>query len=305
MIERFKMPHVFGAILVILAALLWSFDGVLRQSLYVLPPTIIIFYEALFGAVIISPFFIPHKQGGRVFTIRDWLIMSAIALFSGTLGTLAYTAALVKINFIPFSVVVLLQQTQPLFAVLFAVILLKERLTSYFIKYALLAVIAVYFVSFPNLQVNLESGSGTIIAATLGLVAAFFWGSSTALSKHILKKVSFVYATAMRFFFTVPIALALVFATGSSEMLSQVSVMQVLMLLAITLSTGLVALTLYYKGLQKIPARRSTIYELTWPLSAIVLDFVIRGTVLSPTQIIGAVVLIFSMLKITRYSTRS
>ena len=270
-----------------------------------LPPTIIIFYEALFGAVIISPFFIPHKQGGRVFTIRDWLIMSAIALFSGTLGTLAYTAALVKINFIPFSVVVLLQQTQPLFAVLFAVILLKERLTSYFIKYALLAVIAVYFVSFPNLQVNLESGSGTIIAATLGLVAAFFWGSSTALSKHILKKVSFVYATAMRFFFTVPIALALVFATGSSEMLSQVSVMQVLMLLAITLSTGLVALTLYYKGLQKIPARRSTIYELTWPLSAIVLDFVIRGTVLSPTQIIGAVVLIFSMLKITRYSTRN
>src|SRR3989344_5074316 len=295
MIERFKMPHVFGAILVILAALLWSFDGVLRQSLYVLPPTIIIFYEALFGAVIISPFFIPHKQGGRVFTIRDWLIMSAIALFSGTLGTLAYTAALVKINFIPFSVVVLLQQTQPFFAILLATILLKERLTSYFVKYALLAVIAVYFVSFPNLQVNLESGSGTIIAATLGLVAAFFWGSSTALSKHILKKVSFVYATAMRFFFTVPIALALVFATGSSGVLAQVSVMQVLMLLAITLSTGLVALALYYKGLQKIQARRSAIYELTWPLSAIVLDFVIRGTILSPTQIIGAVVLIFSM----------
>jgi len=304
MIERFRMPYVIGAVLVMLAALLWSFDGLLRHSLYSLSPTIIVFFEHLLGAIIIAPFFIPHRYEGRMFTKNDWLIMGAIALFSGTLGTLAYTAALGKINFIPFSVVVLLQQTQPLFAILLATLLLKEKLSRYFLKYAALAIVAVYFVSFPNLKVNLETGGQTFIAAGLSLIAAFFWGSSTVLSKHILKKASFVFTTAMRFFFVVPIALVFVFSTGSQTTLMQISVIQVLTLLAITLSTGLVALTLYYKGLQKIPARRSTIYELMWPLSAIVLDFVVTGSVLSVTQVIGAAVLIFCMLRITRYSSR-
>lgn len=298
------MPHVLGALLVMLAALLWSFDGLLRQSLYVLPSTVIIFYEALFGSVIISPFFVPHKLGGRIFSTKDWLVLIAIAFFSGTLGTLFYTSALLRVNFIPFSVVVLLQQTQPIFAILLASIMLKERITSHFMKYALLAIVAVYFVSFPNLRVNLISGTGTMVAAGLSLLAAFFWGSTTVLSKHILKKASFIYATAMRLFFTVPIALVLVFATGSGRSLVQINTMQLLTLLAITLSTGLVALAIYYKGLQKIPARRSTIYELTWPLSAVVLDFVIKGTVLTPTQFIGAGVLIFCMLKITTYSKK-
>src|SRR3989344_2210171 len=43
----------FGPLFIIIAALIWSFDGVLRRSLYSLPPAVIVFYEHILGAVIL------------------------------------------------------------------------------------------------------------------------------------------------------------------------------------------------------------------------------------------------------------
>ena len=42
-----------GFIFIIIAALIWSFDGVLRISLYSLPPSVIVFYEHLLGAFVL------------------------------------------------------------------------------------------------------------------------------------------------------------------------------------------------------------------------------------------------------------
>jgi drug/metabolite transporter (DMT)-like permease len=49
-------------------------------------------------------------------------------LFSGALGTIFYTAALGKVQYVQFSVVVLLQQLQPIWAILMASFLLKEKI---------------------------------------------------------------------------------------------------------------------------------------------------------------------------------
>ena len=61
------------------------------------------------------------------------------------------------------------------------------------------------------------------------------------------------------------------------------------MLVAIALSTGMVALVIYYYGLKRTPARVSAICELTWPLSAVALDYVYFHKTLTATQWIGAV----------------
>src|SRR5204863_5818662 len=134
-----------------------------------------------------------------------------VSLFSGALGTIFYTSALAKINFSQYSVVVLLQQMlQPIWAIGAAAILLREKITKKFLLWAALALVAAYFISFKDLQVNLGTGAGTVTAALFALAAGFMWGSSTAISKFVLKKVSSLTATALRFYLAHIFALAFV-----------------------------------------------------------------------------------------------
>ena len=42
--------------MVIIAAMLWAVDGLLRRSLYGLPPSTLIFFEHMIGFILIIPF---------------------------------------------------------------------------------------------------------------------------------------------------------------------------------------------------------------------------------------------------------
>ena len=175
----------YGSLLIIAAAVLWGIDGVLRRSLYSISPIVIVFYEHLIGAAIILPVFLKDKNRSGL-TKKEWLAIIFVAFLSGVLGTLWFTTALLKVNFIPFSVVFLIQKLQPLFAIGSAAILLREKVDRRYIGWAVLSLAAAYFVTFKNGIVNFETGEGTIIAALFALGAAFAWGSSTAFSRYAL-----------------------------------------------------------------------------------------------------------------------
>ncbi len=104
------------------------------------------------------------------------------------MGILCFSEAFRHIN--P-ALAVLLQKLQPIFAIATATIFLKEKFDNRYIKWALLAILSAYFVTFANGLVNLQTGEGTIIAALYALGAAFAWGSSTTFSKMLLGKVDF------------------------------------------------------------------------------------------------------------------
>lgn len=291
--ERRKMKYLkWGAPAVILAALLWSLDGLLRRQLFSLPASVIVFWEHAIGFVLLLPIIIMSLKAFKKLSRKQWLAIGGVSLLSGAVGTILYTGALTKINFIPFSVVVLLQQLQPVFAILAAAVLLKEPLTRKFFMLALIALAAAYFVSFPNLRVDLDTGSGTALAALMALGAAASWGVSTAFSKYALQGTSSLHITAARFGFTPIFALLFVLFLGQGESLTALTGSQWLYVLAITFSTGLVALAIYYFGLKRIPASRSTILELTWPISALFVGYGFLGERLSISQTIGAFVLI-------------
>lgn len=290
-----------GPIFIIIAALLWAFDGLIRQHLYTLPPITIIFFEHLIGLIILSPFVLKYVIRTRL-TKREWWLVILIAILSGLLGTLWFTAALGKVHFITISVVFLLQKLQPLFAITSARIFLKEQLDKRYIIWAVLAILAAYFVTFPNGVVNLDTGEETAIAALFALGAAFAWGTSTTFSKMLLGKVDFKVSTFYRFLVTVLVALPVLFLFGKGDSAGIImpSMNQFGFLAIIALSTGMVALLIYYKGLAKTPVHVSTILELTFPFIAIFLDMIINGTVLALSQWIAAVILVGSIYKISR-----
>ena len=287
-------------IFIIIAALLWSLDGILRRGLYALPPSIVVFWEHALGAIVLFPFVFRSLKEIKKLNLKEWLSILAVSLFSGALGTIFYTAALGKVNYIPFSVVVLLQQLQPIWAILTAAIVLKEKITSKFIPWALLAFSASYLVTFKDLKFNWQTGQGTIIAAVLALSAGIMWAVSTSFSKIVLKKISFQLATFLRFAIAPIFALIIVFILKQSPMLTKIEPSQWSSLIVIVFSTGLVALLFYYFGLRKTQAKVSAILELTWPVSAIFIDYFYFKNSLSTTQLIGAVLVMLSIYKVSK-----
>ncbi len=291
----------FGPLFVIIAALLWSFDGILRVNLYTLPPAVIVFYEHLLGAGILL--LISFKWFGdlKKMTKKEWIAIAIVALFSGALGTILYTAALSKINYTQYSVVVLLQQQlQPIWAIATAAILLREKITKKFILWAVIALVAAYFITFKDLRVNLSTGQGTMIAGLFALLAGVLWGSSTAISKYVLNKVSFLSGTALRFFLAPIFAMLFIVGQNQTNALFHITVSQWKILLLITFSTGMVALVFYYYGLKKTPARITTLCELVWPASAIFIDYFLYHKSLSMTQIFGVLLLLLAIYQVTK-----
>lgn len=281
----------WGVPALILAALLFSVDGLLRRHLFDLPPSVVVFYEHLFGFIILAPFILASLKAFRQLTRKQWLAITGVSFLSGALGTILYTAALGKVEFIPFSVVVLLQQLNPIFAITAAALLLKEPLTRRFMSLSAVALIAAYCVTFPNLTVNLSTGNGTLMAALFAVGAAAAWGTSTAFSKYALKDTSSLHITALRFGITPFFALLFVFFSGSTAALGSITAEQFWYLAAITCSTGMVALAIYYFGLKRVAASRSAIIELTWPLSAVLVGYLFLNQTLTLTQSIAALVL--------------
>lgn len=298
------MKKIFtaGPVAIIFAAFLWSLDGLLRRSLYVLPPITIVFFEHLIGFTLLLPFLISHLHTLKNIQPKIWGAMMWVTILSSIIGTLCYTAALGQIQYIQFSVVVLLQQLQPLFVIFFAWIVLKETPAKNFYIWVVLALIGAYLVSFPNLVVNISKGNGELIAALLAIGAAFSWGSSTAFSRYALLQLPSRVVTGLRFGMAALVSFGWIVISGSTATLFSINESQIGALLIIALTTGMVALSIYYYGLKKTPAWASAICELTWPLSAVCIDYVVYHKTLSMTQWIGSALLLASIYMTTMQS---
>ena len=289
------LPHLS----IIFAALLWSMDAFLRQTLYTLSPLLIITIEHGVGSLLFIPIIIKYWNKIKTLKQTGWISILWISLLGGICGTYFYTKALGYVGYIDLSIVVLLQKFQPLFAVSLAAIILKERLSSRYLILALFAMIGGYLVTFGNKPISVWDNN-TIIAALFALLAAFCWGSSTVLGKHALTYLPFSLVTALRLIITTITGIVIIIFSDWSTIYSHISYDQWKMLLLIVFSTGTVALFVYYYGLNKLPASYTTLFELFWPLSAVVIDWLVRGKPLSFAQLLGAVILLTSMTVLTQ-----
>ncbi len=285
---------------VIIAASLWGVDGiVLRPALYSLPVPLVVFVESTIVAVLLSPYFIGHIPSLKTLQGKDWLAFFLVALLGGAIGTMAITKALFYVNFVNLSVVILLQKLQPVFAIILAGIFLKEKLPKQFFLWAALAVIGAYFMTFGTNLPDFITGDKTTIAAMFALIAALSFGSSTVLSKRALRNVSFEMGTYLRFLFSALIMLVIVVSLGDIGSISVITKKQIIVFLIIAFTTGGAAIFLYYYGLKRITASVATICELAFPLTAVLLEYFIRGNLLNAVQWAGAGVLFLSIVKVS------
>ena len=294
-----------GPVAIMCAAVLWSFDGLLRQYLSEVPALMVVLLEHFFGALLLTPLLFKGWKEIKTLPNRAWISVLWVSLFGGLLGTFFYTKALSYINYIDLSVVVLLQKFQPFFAIGLAAVLLREPLTKNYLICAVAAIAGGYLVTFENGLPVMEMDDKTLIAGLMALCAAFAWGSSTVLGKHALKHLSFFSLTGLRLWITTFITVVVILLMGNSPLDGSLNKTEWFTILTIVLSTGTVALFIYYYGLKHVLATHATIYELFWPLSAMLIDLFIRGRTLMPGQFMGALLLIGASIFLSRQQKNS
>ena len=84
------LPHLT----IIIAALLWSVDAFLRQSLYSLSPLLIITIEHGIGSLLFTPILIKYWDNVKKLKQTGWVSVLWIAFLGGMCGTYFYTKAL-------------------------------------------------------------------------------------------------------------------------------------------------------------------------------------------------------------------
>lgn len=290
-----------ASLFVIIAAILWGVDGIaLRPMLYSVPVPLVVLIESIVVALILTPFLKSRFLNLKKLKTKDWLSFAGVALFGGAIGTMSITKALFYVNFVNLSVVIFIQKLQPLFALLLARVILKERLPRIFFFWASIAIVGAYLMTFGLDLPNLETGKHTIYAAAFALLASASFGSSTVLSKRALRNISFELGTYLRFVITSGIMLAVVSFTSGFSYFTEISQLQWIVFVVIALSTGGPAIFMYYYGLKNITASSATIFELAFPLTAVLLEYLLHGNILSPIQWFGVFFLMYAMFMITR-----
>lgn len=297
---KIKYSVLTGALAISFSAMLWGFDGiVLTPQLYNLNITLVVFVLHALPFAIMNLFLFREYKRLQALSSREFVYIFLVALMGGAIGTMSIVKALFLVEFRDLTVVVLLQKLQPVFAIVLAAILLKEKLGKNFILWASLAIVAGYFLTFGLQLPNLNTGTKTPLAAAYSLLAALSFGSATVLSKGVLKNVPFQAATFYRYGFTAFIMLIIVTVTGAISGINQINADNWLIFFVITFTTGSGAIFLYYYGLRKVKAMLATICELFFPLSAILFDYFIHGKILTTVQWVSAVVMFVAIVRLS------
>ncbi len=295
-----KNMKYLGPTAIILAAVLWSFDGLLRQHLSGVPSLQVVLLEHAIGAVLLTPLLFKGWEEVRSLSNRGWVSVLWVSLFGGMLGTFFYTKALGYVHYIDLSVVVLLQKFQPFFAIGLAAVLLKEPLTKNYLLCALTAISGGYLLTFNNGFPSFSINNEALIAGLMALCAAFAWGSSTVLGKHALQQLSFFSLTALRLWITFFVSTLIITSMGNETPLLDLTGSEWTALFTIVISTGTVALFIYYYGLRYVLATHATIYELFWPLTAVLIDIFVRDRTLTAKQFLGGALLVGASIFLSR-----
>ncbi|TME57558.1 MAG: DMT family transporter [Chloroflexi bacterium] len=263
----------YAVVFVALAATLWASDAYFRNQLVQhLSPTQIVVAEDALVTLFLVPVLIRSRHELRALGARGWVAVAIIAAGAQALATILFTASFsIASQHQLYAETFVLQQTQPLIAIVLAWIILGERRRPWFWPAAAVAIVAVYMVLFASDPFSPVAAlqNGRLEVGLLALGAAALWASGTVFGRFALGSISFWSMTALRFTLALPVLVIVVLVQSGVGGFGHYRLSDfVPNLLAIAIVPGLLALLLYYRALSKTPASLATIGEMAYPVAA-------------------------------------
>lgn len=293
----------YSAFLVVLGAALWGTDAVFRRPLTgSLSPVTIVFLEHCVLSAVALPIVIRLRREFVVLRSRDYASLLVISLGGSVAASVLFTVAMKYGN--P-TAVILLQKTQPLFTVLLARFILGERPTRWFWPCFASAMAGATLISLPDLHHGMNLIPEIPAASLCAMGAAILWGSSTVCGRFVVSKISTQFLTSMRFLMALP-ALAILFAMQlPAQRHMPADLFSALTVVEMALIPGLLALLLYYRGLRGTTASITSVCELSFPVTAVVVNWLVLQVKLSVLQSLGSALLVLSVTTIAILNARA
>jgi drug/metabolite transporter, DME family len=258
----------FSVVLVAVAATMWASDTYFRAQLigHLKPAQIVVIEDALVSLFLLV-FLLRGIPELRRLDRRSWLAIGLIAVGPQAVATILFTQSF---SYGHYAETFVLQQTQPVIAILLAWLILGERRRPWFWPTAALAIVGVYMVVFAqNLGAPFSDlQHGRLEAGLYALGAAALWASGTVLGRFVLGKLSFTTTTALRFTLALPVLILVVLVQFGVSGFTHYQASDALPFLGIALIPGFIALLLYYRALASTPATLATIAEMAFPVAA-------------------------------------
>jgi drug/metabolite transporter (DMT)-like permease len=303
---------ILGPAIVAGANALRAFDAPVRYPLVLTNTSsvasrsiFIVLIEHLIGTLLVTILLFSRKANKlllsqlRSFNRRDWLSFIGVSLGSG-LGLYFFMLAFGYGN--P-TVAILLQKSQPLITLLFAMVLLQERPTKLFYISLVVAFFGIFLMVVESFGAE---STNELLAALFSLIAAIFWGSNTVWGRILTDKVDYWNLTTLRYIGGSVILIGTNFIVGAynsenfgilSSTLStfgfaEIPINGLLAIVLVTIFTGgILPLSLYYFGLRWSRASVGGIAELAFPVLAIFVNMFFFGWGISGLQLVGAIIL--------------
>ena len=293
----------------------------------------VILIEHFFGFLILFPILYFKRgfsnliQAIKTFDARDWFSVIFISAGGSALGLFFF---LISFGLGNPTIAILIQESQPLITIIFAMVLLKERPRKDFWLSLVVAIIGILLLSIPQIWTSEQSFDITgLIAILCTLVAATLWGGSTVFGRILTKKVDYWDLTLLRYIggFSFLIVFNLLLLNYNSTninllgininvfgninvnpnalILLNIPIVLILGILFVTIFTGgVLPLALYYYGLRMSKAVVAGLAELTFPVLSIIVNEIFLGYGLDGFQILGALILLTDIAILTYNSTK-
>ena len=282
-------------LLIAFAAMLWGSDLLLRPLVLHAgwAAARVVLWEHL---LLTALFAVPLWRGRRALfalTGRQRGALLFIAWGGSALATWLYTTSF-TLGQPLFSV--LLQKTQPVFALALAGWLLKEKRAPLFWVWCVLALAGAYALTGIRTVPNWQDAHWQQAACALG--AAALWGASTVAGRVLTPALPPAVLAGARFALALPPLLLLALRKGGvSGALAQSDQGHAwLFLLLIVLLPDLLGMVCYYAGLRQTTASVATLAELCYPLSALIIGLTVQHAHLAAGQWLGLALLIGSVV---------
>jgi len=272
-----RLIERFSVVLVAVAAMLWGTDALFRAPLLshlssdrLLASTQLVFMEHLVLVIACLPLlWRARRELGRL-TAAQWRAIAAIGVGASALATVLFT---VSFGYGHFIETLLLQKTQPLFAILLANLWLRERISPQAWVWVPVALVGAYMIVIPDpLHPEQAWADFHVVAGLFALAAAALWGCATVFGRYALANVRFTTLTALRFTFGLPALSIVLLLIGGLGGFGHYRLTDLPLYLGLALLPGGLGLLLYYRGLASTPATLATLAELAFPITGILVN---------------------------------
>lgn len=279
-----KSSSLKGIFLIFLTAVIFGSNGIFARILE-LPTPVLLFYRFLFGTIILLSYFLIRRRKLSIPQIQRKEIIGL-----GALNTLLAVLGFYSFTHTSIANAEVLLYAFPIYVIIFAPILLKEKIEKSTILYVVVSFIGLAIIAFSN---NLQSGSDNLLGIIAGFIGGIIFALYTITAKFIRNKIDGLELNLFTMIISVLLLSPFLFIFQYN-----LAFIKIILLMIMGLFHSALALSFYYTGIKMVKAQHVGIISYFEPLSAVIFALLIFGEIPSLYTLVGGGLIIYSGYKI-------